>query len=263
MISKSHAICLRYYPFSNTSRVVQWLTRSGGRIVTLIKGSQRVRSGFLGQYDLFYTCELVYYVRLRSSIHIARECTPIDVRSYLRSDWKACATASYFCDVFSRIIPPHAAQASLFDFLNESLDALATHSGSAEIIGAFEIQLLNRLGLAPRLKHCVNCGTEISQGHPPVYFSCSRGGVICAHCGPRDDVTASKISMDMWQSLRDWQRMPWPPEALRPLQPTTECYEMEDLLGRFLAYHLDVSLPSRSIALDIVRRHLPSVRQSH
>jgi len=73
MILKSPAIVLRFNPFANTSRVVVWLTRDHGKLATLVKGAQRPKSPFLGQFDLFYTCELLFYARAdRQRAHIAR-----------------------------------------------------------------------------------------------------------------------------------------------------------------------------------------------
>ena len=69
VILKDTAIVLRVAPVSNTSRMVQWFTPAYGKITTLIKGAQRPKSAFLGQFDLFYSCELLFYARERNHIH--------------------------------------------------------------------------------------------------------------------------------------------------------------------------------------------------
>ncbi len=260
MIVKTHAICLRYFPFANTSRVVQWLTPESGRIATLVKGSQRARAGFLGQYDLFYTCELVYYVRMNSAVHIARECAPLNTRDYLRRDWKACAAASYFCDALSRVLPPQAAQANLFDFLDKALDTLGRVRVSPELIFVSELQLLHRLGLAPRLDHCARCGRSPAEDGEGLCFSVSQGGILCGACRRRDDPAGTVISTRAWAGLRRLQSTDWPiPEKAAPAPlAAVERNEIEDVLSSFMAYHLDVSLASRPVALDIVRRQLVS-----
>ena len=55
MILKDEAIALRVYPFGNTSQIAVWLSRTYGKLATLAKGSQRAKSPFLGQFDLFMT----------------------------------------------------------------------------------------------------------------------------------------------------------------------------------------------------------------
>lgn len=253
MILKTEAICLRYYPFSNTSRIVQWLTRDAGRIATLIKGSQRRRSPFLGQYDLFYTCELVYYVRLNAAVQIARECYPLKTREYLRHSWKACAAASYFCDLMTRIMPAHAPLSSLYDCLEKSLDQLQNEPVSPEVIFRFEMDLLSRLGLAPRLDFCVRCNQPAHSTRGRLDFSVERGGVLCETCHKQHRDPVRRINEASWRVLTNWQR-----GQLLSLSPHSILVEqeIEDMLGQFIQYHLEIAPFSRAIALDIVRRQL-------
>ena len=68
MIVKTNAIPLTITPFGNTSHIVQWLTRENGKISTIIKGAQRPKSGFWGQYDFFDTTELLFYAKNRDGV---------------------------------------------------------------------------------------------------------------------------------------------------------------------------------------------------
>ncbi|MCL2104026.1 MAG: recombination protein O N-terminal domain-containing protein, partial [Kiritimatiellaeota bacterium] len=86
MIIKTEAVALQIRPWSKTSHIVTWLTPGHGCVVTAVKGACRPKSAFLGQYDLFYTCELLFYRRERGGIHAIRECTPLRRRDPLRDD---------------------------------------------------------------------------------------------------------------------------------------------------------------------------------
>ncbi len=110
--------------------MVTWLTPEQGKVTTMIKGSQRPKSRFLGQYDLFYTCELIYHAHKERSVQIARECCPLNMRLRFRQDWKAMATASYFCDIITRISPPDAHHPGLFELLETHLDELQQYGTS-------------------------------------------------------------------------------------------------------------------------------------
>ena len=92
---KTTALVLDIRPWSRTSHIVTWLTPERGPIATLVKGAVRPKSAFLGQYDLFYTCELVYYVRAKGELHAIREASPIAAREHLRGRFRATALASY------------------------------------------------------------------------------------------------------------------------------------------------------------------------
>ena len=259
MIEKTQAIVLRYYPHSNTSRIVSWLTPDAGRMVTLVKGSLRPKSAFLGQYDLFYTCELVFYGRERSGVHIARECSPIKTRTRLREDWRACAAASYLADLLSRISPPDAPHTGLFDLLDAGLDHLAAGRAVAPLLFWFELRLLDLLGLAPRLQHCLECARELLPGTRHARFSYAEGGILCPACAKTDaSASHAPISPDILAILGGWQRARSPQPALVTQCTAWQLGEIEKLLGLFLEYHLDTQLRSRAIALDTLAWRLPA-----
>ena len=89
---KTEAVCLRIYPWSRTSHIVHWLTPHG-RLATVVKGATRPKSAFLGQYDLNYTCEIVYYLGSRGDLHALRECSPENARASLRGNLAALLLA--------------------------------------------------------------------------------------------------------------------------------------------------------------------------
>ena len=95
---KSEAICLAIHPWSQTSHIVTWLTPQG-KVGTVVRGAVRPKSFFLGQYDLNYTCEILYYGRARGDLHALRDCVPLNRRDALRDDYRALALAARAPDV--------------------------------------------------------------------------------------------------------------------------------------------------------------------
>ena len=83
-IIKTQGIVLSIHPWSQTSHVVTWLTPDHGPVTTLVKGAVRTKSAFLGQYDLFYRCDLLYYARASGDLHALREVTPRNLRGIRR-----------------------------------------------------------------------------------------------------------------------------------------------------------------------------------
>ncbi|MFC1453447.1 DNA repair protein RecO, partial [Verrucomicrobiota bacterium] len=185
MIERTEALVLRVTPFSDTSQIVSWLTEHGCRLVTLVKGALRPKSAFLGQYDLYYTCELLYYAKERDGIHIAKECAPLDARPRLRTDWRASAAASYLCGLIHRVTPPGGQHPELYPLAGRSLDFLCSEGAGPALIHWFELQLLGSLGLSPRLGQCSACGLSPT----PAAASCAgvarAGGVMRQRRCPR------------------------------------------------------------------------------
>lgn len=154
---RANAICLSIRPWSKTSHVVSWLT-SGGRVPTLVKGAVRPKSAFLGQYDLNYSCEILYYARAHGELHALRECTPVDRRDHLREDYRALALADYFRSCVREIAPYGPECEDWMRLLEDSLDGLAGRSeasaaDSLQRLIAFEMAVLELSGLAPEIEN--------------------------------------------------------------------------------------------------------------
>ena len=265
-IEKTEAIAVRISPFANTSHVVTWLSRDFGRIPTVIKGARRPKSPFLGQYDLFYTCELLFYARERNGLHIARECSPISAREAFRSDWRACACASYLCDLMVRALPDGAVMPDLYDLATESLDLLTEGCASPTLIFWFELKLAVLLGVGPRLTTCSSCGSDLAvTSSRRSVFSCVRGGILCTACSQAATPPAGQrnrggdafpheqdvhISPDTLAMLKRWQTGHSPRVAARTRCTHQQELEFSDLLGIFLGYHLDIIPPGRRVAIE-------------
>ncbi len=152
-ILKTEAICLDIRPWSRTSHVVSWLTPRG-RVATVVKGAVRPKSLFLGQYDLNYTCDILYYARAHGELHALRECSPREFRSALRDDYQALALAGYFRLRLAELAPMGEECASWYRLLENSLDRLERRGGGdaaakvAELV-RFDLQVLKLAGLAP------------------------------------------------------------------------------------------------------------------
>ena len=149
---KTEATCLRINPWSRTSHVVSWLTPSG-RVATLVKGAVRPKSAFLGQYDLNYTCEILYYGRARGDLHALRDCVPLSRRDDLRTDYRALVLAGYFRRLAADYAPTGPDCGAWYGLLSDALDALA--GGGAPDVGRllrFELDALHLLGLAPEIE---------------------------------------------------------------------------------------------------------------
>lgn len=254
MLETTQAIVLRVHPFSETSHIVSWLTPGHGRIATVVKGALRPRSAFLGQYDLFYTCELVFYTRERGGVHIARECCPLKPRIALRRRWDSAAFASYACDLASRLTYAGACQSDLFGLLDSVLDAVTDESPRASLFFWYELQVLTAIGLAPPIgTDCCDCGRTLQPSGACVYVS-SRNEVVCPACARSAGARAAGIPLnaDLIAMLRAWRATSEPRQAQRVVCSGEQTLAFESLFDTLLASLADTVVVSRSLALDAV-----------
>ena len=183
MIEKTEGIVLRSRPFSRTSRMVTWLTPDFGRVTTVIKGACRPKSFFLGQTDLGYRCELLFYRREHAGAHIAREVSPLDCREALRGNWRASVAASYVCWLLSQVTEPMLASAELYGLLDRVLDIISAAPREARlesILVDFEFLLLDLLGVSPNFGFCQDC-TFGPEKRKTCRFLLADGRLGCIH----------------------------------------------------------------------------------
>lgn len=158
-ILKTQGIVLAIHPWSRTSHVVTWLTPDHGVVSTLVKGAVRPKSAFLGQYDLFYACDLLYYARPSGELHALREVYPNQLREELRGHWRETSLASYATALIRDLAPPDSESRTWYSFLEGFLAGLCD---SASIqphedqetfllrrLVFLEMEILRLAGLAP------------------------------------------------------------------------------------------------------------------
>ena len=148
---KTEAICLDIRPWSRTSHVVSWLTPMG-KISTVVKGAVRAKSQFLGQYDLNYTCDILYYARAKGELHALRECVPLEMREDLREDYRKLALAGYMRRLVAELAPQGEECKEWYAELGRRLNSCASlksgEDAASPLLG-FELEVLRLSGLAP------------------------------------------------------------------------------------------------------------------
>lgn len=178
---KCEAVCLSVRPWSRTSHVVSWLAPHG-KVATSVKGAVRPKSAFLGQYDLNYNCEIVYYARARGEIHALRECTPLSMREGLRGDFRALAVAGYFRSIAERFAPHGEECEEWHALLSEALDRLSSRVQDTEEILSemlfFDMKVLSLLGLRPEVESI--SGAFALRGERSLPVSEAVAALLCA-----------------------------------------------------------------------------------
>ena len=262
MIIHTQAVVLQIRPWSQTSHMVTWLTPDYGKIITSVKGACRPKSAFLGQYDLFYTCDLLFYRRERDGVHAIRECTPRSLREPLRRQWKHLVVAAYLVDLTARVSFGQQESLPLFSLLTHSLDRLAFSPtiDLCSLILWYEVHLLRLLGLTPDLTLCPVC-------HTPdriwFRFSLSSGRFLCPHLAKNQP---GESTLALHRAVRDLfvrfnrQMNPDPfAEQLSAAFASKKKTETANLLlvlsrflGMFITFHLDVPSAVRRVTWEML-----------
>ncbi len=179
---KSLAIVLRVVDFSESSCVVTLFTRELGKISGLAKGARRPKSPFEAALDLLALVRLVFLHKSSGALDILTEARLERRFRAAASDLSSLYAAYYVIELLDALTDEADPHPELFDAADEALQALngAGCDVAAEVL-RFEMQLLRRLGHAPQLDACVECGSPLAE-EPRVLFGQLAGGVVCANC---------------------------------------------------------------------------------
>jgi len=247
MIVKTQGIALRIRPWSRTSHMVTWLTRERGLTLTSVKGACRPKSAFLGQYDVGYTCDLLYYARDHGGVHPLRECAPARLREPLHARWRAGAAAAYFCGLAAAVSVPMQEAEGVYTLLEAALDDACVRTPGHGHLLAFEMALLERLGLRPDFTACPVCHTP---GLAWIRFSLASGRLLCAHASAAALVEpAVTLHRDVVAALRGG--IPDGTAARLP-QDGNLALGIRRFLGMFIRYHLELAPAARRVAFELL-----------
>jgi DNA repair protein RecO len=148
-ITTSYGICLDIHPWSKTSHIVNWLTPAG-KVSTIVKGALRAKSMFLGQYDLNYTCEILYYTNSKSDLHALRECSPVKLRAAMRDSYRALSLAGYVRNVVNALAPFGREAEDWFELADKTLDGISEAKETLlSLMVRFDLEILKLAGIEP------------------------------------------------------------------------------------------------------------------
>ena len=156
---RATGVVLRTRLLTDTSLIVHWLTDGLGRLTTVAKGARRDRSPFRGQLDIFYLADLSFARSRRSDLHILREVKLLETHPGLRRDLALLQQASYCALLIEQTTETEAPLGALFDQFTGLLLALPKQPALPQTMFAFEMKLLEGLGLKPNLAE-----TKLSAG---------------------------------------------------------------------------------------------------
>ncbi|MAF66523.1 MAG: DNA repair protein RecO [Planctomycetes bacterium] len=260
---RDQALCLRRFPYSESSLVVRLLTREHGRVHLLARGTYRPRSRTYALLDLFDTLELSWTRAPRRELgelvdgHIVRR------RRALSSSLPAFRAGSSMLELAHLGSVPHQSDRPLFDLLERSLDRLAAPLPAPELnLVLFELGFLVVHGLAPALETCASCGGEA----PPVprspsraAFSAGAGGRLCAPCAAQARAAGRRVGTLPLDALEAAAAL-WPAATAAEAPAELESdllVRVRDFIARFLDYHLETRPRTHQAFLATENRNAP------
>lgn len=247
-ILKTEAIVLKTQDFRTSSVIATLYTRKFGKVQGLFKGKYKDYKKFSSPLEPYSLNEIIFYRGKRSNLHLVSYCNLLDNFMRARSSLEAIACASYLVELTDRIMPLEDKNAEIFNLLLESLARIPLLRQPFKIIPIFQIKILSLSGFKPHLDSCVACiKPVVSQ----TFFSNSYGGLLCNLCRIKDrmahPVLRGTIASIIHIEKSDWDRI------LRLTLSLKINQELNNILNRFLDFHLDAPLKSQGFLRSVMK----------
>ena len=201
---KSLAIVLRVTEYSETSCIVNLLTREFGRIGAIAKGARRPKSPFSAAIDVLAVCQIVF-INKPSALSILTEAKLERRFRAGETDLKRLYAGYYVIELIRTLTDEGDRAPELFDLTQEMLvqldEGVFSENEMNHQLLLFELSLLDLLGQLPMLTRCVSCGREKTM-LSEVNFGLNAGGVLCQTCR-RGKPNVVQVSLAGFQSLLD------------------------------------------------------------
>lgn len=151
MMESATGVVLRTQRLTESSLIVRWLTADAGRVATVAKGARRTKSPFAGKLDLFVEADLSFSRSRRSDLHSLREVSVKNFHLPLREAVERLQMAAYCTALIEQTTETDTPLPGLFELLSGLLTQLCESPARPRLIFAFELKLLDSLGLLPAI----------------------------------------------------------------------------------------------------------------
>jgi len=177
----TEGIVLRAIPYGEADLITTLYTRARGRLSALARAARKSQKRFSGALGMFTLSSMQLRGRPGSELWTLQAAEPVRSFASLALDVGAFAHASYATELLRELSPPEVPDEHALELVLAFYAELETQGPHAQVLRAFELALLDILGLAPVLDRCVSCGSAELDRRGMV-LDPSRGGVCCASC---------------------------------------------------------------------------------
>lgn len=247
-VYKTNALVLRRIPLGETDKIVTLFSREYGKFSAVAKGARKTTSRLAGATEPLMLLRALLAEGM--NLDVLTQCEIKESFPLLRGDFGLILRATYACELLEKLTVERDAAPEAFDLLLSTLYVLQRAADPDAALHAFELQLLAQVGYEPRLDACARCGGDL-QHDGPLFFSPSRGGLLCSSCADATDDAlplAKETAETMARLLLEEDARAL---AQLELSPTVR-KEMARLLRAHLRYRLERDLKSTEL-LDAYR----------
>ena len=186
MIEKVEGIVIEERDFSETSKIINVLTKDRGIIGIMCKGAKSIKSMFRSVTGkLTYGYFNIYYKKDKLSTLISVDI--INNFKNIKKDIEKISYASFLLELTSQVYK-HSLNNSVYTLLIDGIIKIEENFDPLIITNIVELKYLDYLGVMPVIDKCSICGKKTSIAT----LSSSKGGYICTSCLTTEKIVNEK-----------------------------------------------------------------------
>ena len=230
-VDGQRAFVLHAHPYSESSLVVEMLTRDYGRLALVAKGARRPMSSLRGRLMAFQSLEIGWF-------------GSGEVKTLAKADWtgipghlrgRGLLVGYYLNELLLKLLPREDPHPRLFDTYAETLSGLDGLAAEAALLRSFEKALLQELGYGLTLDKEADTGRPVEPGNRYLYVI--ERGPVRASGDPEAESVAGRTLLDL---------------AAGALDDPRSLAESRTLMRRLLAHYLGgQTLQSRRVFMEL------------
>ena len=182
-LETTDALVVRRVEYRDADLILTLFTRGLGKLSALARSARSSRRRFGGGLGLATLSRVELRPGRGSELWTLLSARPLQTFSRIGADVVALAHASYGIELVRELTATEVADESLFDLLLELLGVLDSPGPSPHALRAFELRLLDAIGLGPMIVSCAACNQDddarFARG---AVLDPDRGGIVCGHC---------------------------------------------------------------------------------
>jgi DNA repair protein RecO (recombination protein O) len=182
---QTEALLLGRVEYGEADLIVQFFTRTHGRLSAIARGARRNQKRYSGALEPFHTLSIELTEAVQGDLHSLKSSSIEVARDRLSRSLVPLTEAGRALGWLKLAAPTSVAEPELWEAISTLLDELAalrTTTVPPHLTAAFALRLLELLGWGINLHSCVSCGKACPTDRPS-WISPERGGLICSACG--------------------------------------------------------------------------------
>lgn len=191
MLVKDLGIVLGVRKSGETSVIVNFLAREAGKVRFIIKGALASKHPSRGTLEPGNSLEVLYYDKPDRTLYYVKETALRFAPTGRRDSLTAMAALLAGLELLDQVCYPGSADAHILDL---AVEYSSTPPGPEPLFTflAFEIKLLEALGVSPEVSHCAHCHRAMPSGH----YVPAEGASFCGEHG-REREGALRLSAEV------------------------------------------------------------------